>query len=557
MKRIAIYVHYEKNGKVLDYERFFISELLKDFSKVIVVSNGEIDEHAMTDLNNVEIIKRENRGFDFGAWKQVIVERYESEIKNYDHLLITNNSVYGPIGSFSEMIAEMDKRNCDFWGINRHPSNDCCIIKGDDATRCYAHLQSYWIVFKSRLLHSDDFISYWRNLPELDTFKKAVGYGEVRLTHHFEQLGYCSDSFADFAKYSSMTDMNPCFFTYEQVKEDCIPVIKRKYFYDYFEQAMSLNIEFKAGELLEYLEENNLYNIEYIKDDLFRTAGFGQLFQSLDLFRCLQNKRGLHKKNSVKAKLFLIIKEKLNKTVVDKWLRILAAEWELIIVKSDLEYDSRITVFSDFKNMKPSPRNNCEPACLMVVNSLSDCPDSFIKRITEEIQNSVVKFKNSNVSEILACNSHLSLLVPFPVVSGNLNELSVYAEEYSKPFIYCYGKLSVVYSFAESFLKNEIIFSDGIFLETEHKAGEILNDNCSYAEYFSADSKKIITKMYYQLKNVHDSIENPQILLKIERQIKRIRRNNLLAILFWWKKEYYRFKNQRHKKMIDELLKNR
>ena len=206
MKRIAIYVHYEKSGKVLNFEKFFISELLKDFSKVIVVANGEIDKNQLTGFENVEIVRRENKGYDFGAWKDVIIKRYEREIKDYDQLLITNNSIYGPLGSFSGMIAEMDKRNCDFWGINRHPAKDCCIIKGDNATRCYEHLQSYWIVFKSRLLCSEDFISYWRNLPELDTFKKAIGYGEVRLTHHFEQLGYISDSFADFKKYSSLSD---------------------------------------------------------------------------------------------------------------------------------------------------------------------------------------------------------------------------------------------------------------------------------------------------------------------------------------------------------------
>ena len=37
MKRLAIYVHYDKFGRVLDFEKFFINALLQDFAKVIPV----------------------------------------------------------------------------------------------------------------------------------------------------------------------------------------------------------------------------------------------------------------------------------------------------------------------------------------------------------------------------------------------------------------------------------------------------------------------------------------------------------------------------------------
>lgn len=554
MKRIAIYVHYEKNGKVLDYERFFISELLKDFSKVIVVSNGEIDEHAMTDLNNVEIIKRENRGFDFGAWKDVIVERYESEIINYDQLLITNNSVYGPIGSFSEMISEMDSRDCDFWGINRHPANDCCIIKNDNNTRCFEHLQSYWLVFRGRLLHSEDFITYWRELPELDTFKKAVGYGEVRLTHYFEQLGYKSDSFADFEKYSSLTDMNPCFFTYEQVREDRIPVIKRKYFYDYFEQAMSLNLEFKARKLLKFLSENKLYNIDYIREDLFSVADFKHLFQSIGLFCSLPVALPLKQYNSAKAKLFLIINENSNSSIVEDWIKILSLDWQLIIVKSNIEFNKCASDIVRFNSSDFRVSNGSELSALVIINSLDGCSVSSIKAITEEFQMLASRLKNPDVSEKFAENSHLSLLLPFPKVSGESNNLAVYSENFTQPAVYCYGRINVISAFAESFVNNEINFRDGRFLEKELGASAVLRNNCAYAEYFADSSNELIAEMYYQLANVHNSVCSAEILFKIERQIKRIRRNNFFARIFWWKKDYYKLKNQRHLKMIDQLL---
>ena len=557
MKRIAIYVHYEKSGKVLNFEKFFISELLKDFSKVIVVANGEIDKNQLTGFENVEIVRRENKGYDFGAWKDVIIKRYEREIKDYDQLLITNNSIYGPLGSFSGMIAEMDKRNCDFWGINRHPAKDCCIIKGDNATRCYEHLQSYWIVFKSRLLCSEDFISYWRNLPELDTFKKAIGYGEVRLTHHFEQLGYISDSFADFKKYSSLSDLNPCFFTYEQVKNDCIPVIKRKYFYDYFEQAISFNIELKARQLLDYLSSSGVYSVDYIMEDLYSVAGFKQIFHSLGLFRSLPDKADIAKKTCFKTKLMLVINDQSNRDAVHDWLKMLASDWNLVVVKTAVELDDNVVPLTYLSNEDFESGSEQEPVGLVIINSLEDCSVSSLCHITDELHKLAPVLRTSVVSEIFAQNSGPSLLVPFPKVSGEFSNLSIHAENFIQPVVYCYGRNNIIYAFVKSLLNNDIGFTNGTFLEQEARAAEILNENCCYAEYFTSRGEELVSEMYYQLGNVHQSTSDVEILSKIERQIKRIKRNNLFAAIFRWKKEYYKLKNRRHMKMIEELLRYR
>lgn len=558
MKRIAIYVHYEKKGRFLNFEKFFVSELLKDFSKVIVVANGEIDETDLTGFDSVEIVRRENKGFDFGAWKDVITERYEREIKNYEQLLITNNSIYGPVGTFSEMISEMDKRNCDFWGINRHPAKDCCIIKGDDATRCYEHLQSYWIVFKSRLLRSNDFISYWRNLPELDTFIKAVGYGEVRLTHHFEQLGYSSGSFADFQKYSSLSDLNPCFFTYEQVKEDRIPVIKRKYFYDYFEQAASFNIELKARQLLDYLSSSGLYNIDYIREDLYSAAGFRQLFHSLGLFRCLPEMADTaEKKGFNKTKLLLVINDRTNRNAVTDWLKMLASDWELVVIKTSVDLDDNNVSFTHYSKEDLVSGREQEPVGLMIINSLEDCSVSSLCHVTDELQKFVPMLRNPGVSGILAGNSGPSLLVPFPHVSGEFSNLAIQTENYTQPVVFCYGRINIISAFVKSLLNNDIEFTDGRFLEYEAGAGEILNENCCYAEYFTGRDGDLVSNMYYQLGNVHQATEDVEILSKIERQIKRIKRNNLFAGIFRWKRKYYKLKNRRHMKMIEKLLRYR
>ena len=110
---------------------------------------------------------------------------------------------------------------------------------------------------------------------------------------------------------------------------------------------------------------------------------------------------------------------------------------------------------------------------------------------------------------------------------------------------------------ANALLNNDIGFTNGTFLEQEARAAEILNENCCYAEYFTSRGEELVSEMYYQLGNVHQSTSDVEILSKIERQIKRIKRNNLFAAIFRWKKEYYKLKNRRHMKMIEELLRYR
>ncbi|MBO6069943.1 MAG: hypothetical protein J6P43_02605, partial [Succinivibrionaceae bacterium] len=104
------------------------------------------------------------------------------------------------------------------------------------------------------------------------------------------------------------------------------------------------------------------------------------------------------------------------------------------------------------------------------------------------------------------------------------------------------------------FLNGEIPFEDQQFLENNNLIRRLLNRQGRCARYYCFNEHRQIADLYYQLENVHRAVTDPQILMKIERQIKRIRRNSLLGKLLWWKKDDYERKNRRHQAVIDELL---
>ena len=97
---ICICVFYEKDGIVRNYVSYYIRALTEVASKIIVVVNGKISEEGLTtlkDFDNVEIIKRENKGLDFGAWKETIDKIGYENLKEYDNIILTNTTCYGPV----------------------------------------------------------------------------------------------------------------------------------------------------------------------------------------------------------------------------------------------------------------------------------------------------------------------------------------------------------------------------------------------------------------------------------------------------------------------------
>ena len=156
MKRFCICVLYDTKGIVGDYVITYLKGLQTVCQKVFVVVNGDITEEGKQKLSQIlpldenHFYIRENKGLDFGAWKDSIAKIGYEEFKEYDELVLTNTTCYGPIYPFSEMFEEMEKRDCDFWGITKHPE-----IKRHNKIRLNEHIQSYFVVFnKNVFLHS-------------------------------------------------------------------------------------------------------------------------------------------------------------------------------------------------------------------------------------------------------------------------------------------------------------------------------------------------------------------------------------------------------------------
>jgi hypothetical protein len=90
---VCLYAYYEKNDEYRNNLIFFLENggIRKDVDYYIII-NGKSTVDIPT-YSNVNIIHRENKGFDFGAWQSVI----KNNIKRpYDYYIFINSSVEGP-----------------------------------------------------------------------------------------------------------------------------------------------------------------------------------------------------------------------------------------------------------------------------------------------------------------------------------------------------------------------------------------------------------------------------------------------------------------------------
>ena len=99
MKRLGIFVFYDKAGIVDGYVTYLLSQMKSVLCRLIVVSNVQLNQKEKSKLLDYadEYFERENKGFDAGAYKDTLCNFIGwNEVKKYDELLLFNDTFYAP-----------------------------------------------------------------------------------------------------------------------------------------------------------------------------------------------------------------------------------------------------------------------------------------------------------------------------------------------------------------------------------------------------------------------------------------------------------------------------
>lgn len=286
IKRLALFVFFDKDGFVGDYIRYYVKALKEITDRTVFIVNGEIQPEGKKEIEGLgaEVFCRENKGLDFGAWKDVILKLGFDEIDRYDELVLCNCSNYGPVYPFSEMFSEMESRKCDFWGITRHPGTGTPIIGGDPSSAIVEHIQSYFIVFTRKVTGSEGFREWWNTLEPTSDYLHEVAFHENRFTQYLKKYGFSYDTYVDCDKYLRRNcPYNQTFACAEELlTKDRDPLVKRKLFINEAHVWTETGEGFTPIRTFEELQKTS-YPLKYIYSDLLHSQKLSSIKDGMAL----------------------------------------------------------------------------------------------------------------------------------------------------------------------------------------------------------------------------------------------------------------------------------
>lgn len=265
MKRIGIFCFYDRERIVDGYVEFLLQELCSCLSYLVIVINGEINDKGKLILEKYadELYIRENEGLDGGAYKDAVINVLGwRKIQEYDELILCNDTFYGPFVPFESIFNVMENKQADFWGLNYY------------CNRITNHLQSYFLVFRKKIIHESKIIEYFTehmNWSKGDKTNNRTGL-EIGLFYYLINQGY------SFAAYSKSNRFNIYQYGNVCIKEFYVPVLKRKAFSpEYFVRNNILDV-------LKYLSQSSDYSLDLILSNIRRVYNLNITKEEIEEF---------------------------------------------------------------------------------------------------------------------------------------------------------------------------------------------------------------------------------------------------------------------------------
>ncbi len=264
-EKMMIYVHYDPDSVIDEHVIRQLKEYRPFAGKLIFLSNSALSDSERRKVAGIadEILLHHNRGYDFAAWKDVILEKETFLRQNTEELILTNSSCFGPLFPLNEMFDAMRQKKCSFWGITKRTA----------AHGLPEHLASYFLVFRKDMLCSDSFFAFWRGIrDEYRNMAQVIHEGEHKLTAFFRKAGFRDAVYCGLPdiREDSALDYHESFTTSaadELIRQCRIPLLKVKA----FENSASLRYP-KTREIFGAMKETgSTYPPDLIVNFLRRT----------------------------------------------------------------------------------------------------------------------------------------------------------------------------------------------------------------------------------------------------------------------------------------------
>ena len=255
IRRLGIFCFFDKDGIADDYVEYLLGDLAKNLEKLIVVVNGYVNHDGLRMFERYadQVVLRENKGFDAGAYHHAIVNVLgELKIGEWDEIVLCNDTFYGPFVPLKKIFQAMDGKEIDFWGLDYR--------KG----QFLSFIQSYFLVFRKGIIENGDLFRYMKEyIDPLETdISDVYAAFEVGLFSYLTGRGYRYGTYVYTGNYDVYYNADRCIDEYD------LPILKKKCFSPkYFSRETLIRA-------LYFVDKKFSYDIRYVIDSVSRSYGF-------------------------------------------------------------------------------------------------------------------------------------------------------------------------------------------------------------------------------------------------------------------------------------------
>ena len=277
MERLGIFVFYDNAGILDSYFAYLLSAFSPFCQEIIIAVNGEIEQDSLKRLKSYSnhVLIRANIGFDAGAYKDIFQTYFPLiQEKGFDEVILLNDTFYGPLYPLKEILECFDEKTADFWGITRHPEGIW-----PDGKRFPEHIQSYFFAVKKRMLYSEAFWKFWKDMRYPADIREAIDEFEIRFTTYFTEKGFTGKAVTDLKAVNIPLENGESPYLYQSfqlIREMRVPFLKRN--------SLSLANEGYVNTLaaLRYVERNLDYDVEMIWKNIIRLSRDGRFYRKIN-----------------------------------------------------------------------------------------------------------------------------------------------------------------------------------------------------------------------------------------------------------------------------------
>lgn len=273
MKRLLLYVHFNKYNRVSSHVYYQLTQMRPLFSKVIFISNSQVSERDHQKLVNLRLmdnfIQRENIGFDFAAWRDGMTHISFDDITTYDVVTIMNDTCFGPLWEIKDYYLKYEADDqVDFWGL----TNNRRTKKSHQTQGFPEHIQSYFITFKKPVIASSAFRNFWENVKNHTDVQEVINDYETKVTTTFLAAGFRYQTVFDTVNEDTTGMLHPDFSYYNPtaILNHKVPFIKVKaidnnqHIAPYLLEEIAKKSDYPVDLIVSHMSEINFPDFKYL-----------------------------------------------------------------------------------------------------------------------------------------------------------------------------------------------------------------------------------------------------------------------------------------------------